>query len=130
MKTVEFIKKHGYYYDYEEKRHKIITPYAYQINLLNELETNQFVAVNSARQMGVTQMLSFHLANWLINNKTDMNICYLMSHSLRTSMEFNPLDQLISLAGQLQREQQFKDRLEMFIDTELKESLKLKLSSC
>lgn len=67
MRTLEFAEK--YAFDY--KRNKIDL-YEFQKELLNEFDDKRYILTLSSRQMGCSSMLSLYIANWLINNDTDM----------------------------------------------------------
>lgn len=47
--------------------------YNYQEELLNDLDCYRFLYIKQARQMGVSTMLAFHVANFLLNNTSNDN---------------------------------------------------------
>lgn len=87
MKNIEFCKEYGYLYSpYNNEGFKIMEPYEYQEDFLEKLEDKEYITALASRQMDLSSMLAIHIANWLINNKTDRKIIYLMSGNLKQGM--------------------------------------------
>ncbi len=73
MENLEFSEKYGYVLDTQTKNIKPIHLYEYQKKILIELGKNQNLLIQHSRQMGLTTLITFHIANFLINNKDIKN---------------------------------------------------------
>lgn len=102
MKTLEFVKKHGYFFDHNTKNSKLIDLYPYQKDILNTFDENEVTLLLSPRQMGVSHMLVFNLANFIINNDSDRNIYYFITNNYISSMEI--IDKVKLIINQYQKE--------------------------
>ncbi len=87
MTNIEFTNKFGLVFKTKSNNDEKITLYDYQKNILTELENTKFLAVLASRQMGLSTMITFHLTNWVINNKSDKNVFYLTSNKFENSIE-------------------------------------------
>lgn len=64
----------------------VITLHDFQKDLLNKLDATSLVSITASRQMGITQMLVYYMANWLINNVSEKNTIYFRSHNLASDL--------------------------------------------
>ena len=97
MKNIELAKNYCRIYHVSDNKYKLINLFPYQEDILTTLETNRFVKALASRQMGLTQMLSIHGANFLINNKTDRKILFILSSKVDSSREIlNRIRQILN----------------------------------
>lgn len=98
MKNLDFAEKHGKVYSpYNKNGIDKIKLFPYQIDVLNEFETHRFIAIQHSRQMGLTTMLSFHIANFLLHNKTNKKLlCFKSQNSNNGKDIINKVRNLLS----------------------------------
>jgi hypothetical protein len=88
MRTIDFTNNYGKIHNFKTNEYAKITLEPFQNEILNTFDDNRFVAIEHSRQMGLTTMLTFYTANFLINNKNKNNLLCFTSHDSRSGKEF------------------------------------------
>lgn len=97
MKNLDFAEKHGITYSVHTFKIEQLTLHPYQKTILTDLENNRFIAIQHSRQMGLTTMLVFHIANFLLHNTNNKNlICLKTPNNASSRHTINHVRTLLS----------------------------------